>query len=95
MHSEMKGRPVANSHYVRQPIGIVLAGCFRGLAERLAQKVVARLRFIRDELIRVFWLQNRPQASGVALAARLLAAHTMPQKAEPMRCTLPSLPLAV
>jgi hypothetical protein len=84
---------VANSHYVRQPIGIVLAGCFRGLAERLAQKVVARFRFNRDELIRVFGLPDRVIAVVVvrpAGAATLLAS--VEPRSTPDGCVLVSFP---
>jgi hypothetical protein len=93
MHSEMKGRPVANSHYVRQPMGIVLAGCLRGLAERLAQQVVARFRCNRDELIRVFGLPDRVIAVVVfrpAGAATLLAS--VEPRSTPDGCVLVSPP---
>jgi hypothetical protein len=89
----MKGRPVANSHYVRQPMGIVLADCLRGLAERLAQQVVARFRCNRDELIRVFGLQDRVIAVVVfrpAGTATLLAS--VEPRSTPDGCVLVSPP---
>src|SRR5438045_1283696 len=62
MHPEMDCRSVTDSHGMRQPIRKRAARSANGLAERSAQKIVARFRLDGNKLVHVFGFQYLPQA---------------------------------
>ena len=57
----MKSCPATNPHRVRQPARVGTARGAKGLAQRLAQVVIARFGLDRYEVIGAFRLLERPQ----------------------------------
>jgi hypothetical protein len=62
MHSEVKSGFVTDTHRVGQPVRVAAARGSDGLAERLAQEIVAGFGLDRYEVICMFRLQDRSQS---------------------------------